>query len=51
MRTNLEVLATLELPDEQRKRSAQRRDPHPKRESRQRFSALERLAQGELSTF
>ena len=50
MRTNLEVLATLELPDEQRKevlsdviRTQTRIEAT--------LSALERLAQGELSTF
>jgi len=49
MRTNLEVLATLDLPDEQRKevlndviRTQSRIEPT--------LSALERLAQGELST-
>ena len=29
MRTNLEVLATLDLPEEQRKEVRQRRHPHP----------------------
>ena len=50
MRTNLEVLATLDLPDEQRKEVL---NDTIRTQSRieATLSALERLAQGELSTF
>ena len=50
MRTNLEVLATLDMPDEQRKEVI---NDVVRTQSRieATLSALERLAQGELSTF